>query len=92
MPSSKRREPAVKIVPAEGDDPLPVEVIEQAIVDIAEGMKKLTSTRLTRKAIVTLLHAQCGQGIGKGTIEIVLSNLETMEHHWLKPKQNKGEK
>lgn len=36
MPSSKRREPPVKIVPAEGDEPLPVEIIEQAIVDKAE--------------------------------------------------------
>lgn len=92
MPSSKRREPPIKIVPAGGDEPLPVEIIEQAIVDIAEGMKKLNSTRLTRKAIVTLLHASCGSGVGKGAIETVLSNLELLEHHWLKPKQNKGGK
>jgi hypothetical protein len=87
MQSRKRPAAAVNIVPANGDEPLPVEIIEQAIVDIAEGMQKLLSTRLTRKAIVTLLHASCGNSIGKGTIEIVLNNLELMEHHWLKPKR-----
>ncbi|PYS52418.1 MAG: hypothetical protein DMF68_01530 [Acidobacteria bacterium] len=76
------RKSAVKIVP--DDEPLPVEVIEQAIVDIADGMKKLNSTRLTRKAIVTLLHAS--SGVNKGTIEIVLNNLELIEHTWLKKK------
>lgn len=87
MPTQKRPEPSVKIVPADGDEPLPVEIIEQAIVDISEGMKKLNSTRLTRRAILTLLQAQCGSGIGKGTIETVLKALETMELHWLKPKK-----
>jgi hypothetical protein len=79
----KKLKPAIKIIP-EGNEPMPIEIIEQAIVDIAAGMKKLHSTRLTRKAIVTLLHAS--SGVNKGTIEIVLNNLELMEHTWLKKK------
>jgi hypothetical protein len=77
-----KKEPAVKIVPGADDEPLPVEIIEQSIVEIADGMKRLNSTRLTRKAIVTLLHAS--SGVNKGTIEIVLNNLELIEHTWLK--------
>ena len=76
--------PAVKIVPENEEEPMPVEIIEQAIIDIAAGMRKLNSTRLTRKAIVTLLHAS--SGVPKGTIEIVLNNLELIEHTWLKRK------
>jgi hypothetical protein len=80
----KAQPPAVRIVPENPDEPMPVEIIEQAIVDIAAGMKKLNSTRLTRKAIVTLLHAS--SNVNKGTIEVVLNNLEDLERNWLKSK------
>lgn len=64
--------------------PEPAEVIASAIVEIANGMKKLNSTRLKRRAIVTLIHEN--SKIGRGDIEIVLNNLEALEQTWLKPK------
>ncbi len=73
---------AVKIVPADGDEPLPVEIIENSIVEIAQAMVKINSTRLTRKAIVTLIHAN--SKVNKGDIEIVLNNLDELERTWLK--------
>lgn len=85
MSKKQAAQPAVNVTGVgNGDDEIPAEVIAQAIVDIAAGMKKLNGTRLTRKAIVTLLHAS--SGVNKGTIEIVLNNLELLERTWLKPR------
>lgn len=72
----------LEIIPTE--EPLPVQIIEQAIVDIAEGMKKLNSTRLTRKALIVLIQSQ--SGISRQTINIVLNNLTDLENDWLKPR------
>lgn len=69
-----------------GEDEIPAEVIATATEEIAAGMKRLNSTRLTRRAIVTLLHASCSGNVNKGTIEVVLDGLEGLERTWLKPK------
>ncbi len=66
------------------EPPIPAEVIANAIVDIAEGMKSVNSTRLTRRAIVTLIHEN--SGIARKTIEIILNNMDTLEDDWLKKK------
>lgn len=77
------KKPVVNLVPANGEEPLAVEIIEQSIVEIARAMKAINDTRLSRAAIVTLIHAR--SGVAKGAIELVLNNLEQMEKIWLKP-------
>lgn len=74
---------AIKVV-QEPEKEIPAEVIASAIVDIAAGMKKLNTTRLSRRAIVTLIHEE--SRIARRDIEIVLNNLETLEETWLKRK------
>lgn len=71
----------VKIV-QDVEKPIAAEVIAQSIVDIAQGMKKLSGTRLTRKAIVALIHEH--SKIARSTIEVILNNLESLETTWLK--------
>lgn len=66
------------------EHPIGAEIIAQSIVDIAEAMKKINETRLTRDAIVTLIHER--SKISKRDINIVLNNLEQMESFWLKRK------
>lgn len=72
------------IVVQKEDDPIPAEVIAQAIIDIGDSMKKLSETRLKRSAIVALIHDK--SKINKTVIEIVLNNLEQLEDTWLKTK------
>lgn len=74
----------IKIVPAEGNEPLPVQIIEDSIVEIARAMKAINNTRLTRKALVILIHHH--SRISQKDIEVVLNNLELMESIWLKKK------
>ena len=73
-----------KIVQEEGQE-IPAEIIAQSIVKIAKSMEAIGKTRLTRKAIVVLIHDQ--SKVSKRTIELVLNNLEAMEQVWLKKPQ-----
>lgn len=62
---------------------VPVAIIATAIVEIAAAMKVLNETRLSRRAIVTLIHEQ--STLPRRHIEIVLNNLDSLEETWLKP-------
>lgn len=64
------------------EKPIPAEIIAESIETIAKGMRKLNETRLTRRAIIALVHEN--SKIAKSTIEIVLNNLESLETTWLK--------
>jgi hypothetical protein len=64
------------------EKPIAAEIIASAIVDIGKGMNALNSTRLTRRAIVTLIHEN--SKVARTTIEIVLNNLDALEATWLK--------
>lgn len=64
------------------NEEVPATVMAKSIVEIANGMKKLNSTRLTRRAIVTLIHEN--SKVARSTIEVVLNNLESLESTWLK--------
>jgi hypothetical protein len=75
------REMAVKVTQPE--EPIAAEIIADSIVQIAEGMRRINSTRLTRKAIVILIQSQ--SKVPRLDIEIVLNNLADLEKDWLKP-------
>ncbi len=61
------------------------EILATAIAQIAESMVRINATRLTRKAIVVLIHDQ--SKLPKKSIEIVLNNLTDLEKDWLKKSQ-----
>lgn len=82
----KTNKPA-PIVHNDGPEPIAAEIIAQSIADIAEGMRKIANTRLTRRAIVTLLHEN--SKVPRGQIELVLNNLEDLDAIFLKPKITK---
>lgn len=60
------------------------EIIAQSIEAIATGMKKLNSTRLTRRALVILLAEQ--SHVNRGDVIKVLDALDRLEKTWLKPR------
>jgi len=76
--------PKPTVVPAPGDEPAAPELIEAAILTLAQGMKALNKTRLKYETIVTLLHAN--SGVGKPNIRLILNNLSELEDIFLKPK------
>ncbi len=66
-------------------DTIDAPVLERAIVDIATGMRKALTGRLTRKAIVVLIayHSK----VAMRDIEIVINNLEDLDNTWLSKKK-----
>lgn len=88
-------EPAVYAAPAKADAFVrsvlgPFEdmvALERAIADLAEGMRKLSATRLKRDTIILLLHD--ATKIGKRQIEYVLNALGQLESNYLKPVPSK---
>lgn len=83
MPRIDKKDVRVCIAPEEA--PLGVEIMEKSILAIAEAMRAINRTRLTRKAIVVLIAAE--SKLGKGTIEVVLNNLDALEEIYLKPRE-----
>lgn len=75
------RTKSVKVV-QEPEKEIPVEVIAKSIVEIAAGMKRINESRLTRDAIVTLIHEK--SKVARSTVHIVLNNLDRLEETWLK--------
>lgn len=73
-----------KQIEVENENKIPAKVIADSIVEIGKGMKTLNSTRLTRRAIVTLIHEN--SKVPRGTIDLVLNNLDSLEDVWLKKK------
>lgn len=79
-----KKSTASVIVPIKDEPPIAVELIESAIVSIAEGMKKINATRLKRTAIVVLLnHAT---KVSQRDINHVLDGMADLEKLYLVPK------
>ncbi len=76
----------VKVI-QDAEKEIPAEILAQSIVDIADAMAIMNRSRLTRHAIVTLIHAQ--SKIARRDIEIILNNLDLLETTWLKPRKIK---
>lgn len=66
-------------------DPLneiPVKVFEQAVLDVANAMKKLSESRLNRNAILALVKDSSGWP--KSTIGQIMDHLEAIGETYLK--------
>lgn len=57
-------------------------ILAQAIVEMSRATKKALSTRLTTKAIITLIAHE--SKLPRRDIEIVINNLLELENTWLK--------
>jgi hypothetical protein len=76
---------SVKVITKSGTEPLPTEVLETAIADLAAAMRKLNASRLKRETIIALLHDN--SKVAKGTIRVILNNLDNLEALFLKPRK-----
>lgn len=75
----KKQKKQVEVV---NEKEVPAKIIADSIVEISKAMRVINTTRLTRKAIVTLIHEQ--SKIARRDIEIVMNNLDSLEQDWLK--------
>ena len=67
----------VKVTVASGDEPLPLEVMEKAIVEISKFGAKINASKLNRRAIQLLVKDVTG--VSFGDIDKVLDALPKLE-------------
>jgi len=64
---------------------IPVQVLERAIVEIANSFKKLLASRLKTRAIVLLIQDAAGPvNVTRGQVEAVIFAAADLERHCLK--------
>lgn len=79
-----KENPSVKIV-KDGDKVVQVEIMEQAIVDVATAARKLLNSKLTKRAILVLIRDSIiGNNIGLKDIEVVLDCASKLDKRYLK--------
>lgn len=72
--------------PAKPLKPLPsAEELADSITEIARTMRAVFQSRLSKKAVVALIRANCNISIAN--IETVISNLERFDSIWLNEKK-----
>lgn len=61
---------------------VPTEILAQAIEDVAKGMRKLMTTRLTKRAILLMIRDY--SGVGMAEAERVIDSIENLDKRYLK--------
>jgi hypothetical protein len=80
----KNADPVVT-VKQNDEAPVAVEILAESIVQIANGMRRINASRLTRGALVVLLKD--ATGLAKHQIITVLNALDRLEAVYCKPKK-----
>jgi hypothetical protein len=62
------------------EQPVATEILAKSIVEIDRHMKAVLNAGLKRETLVALLHDS--SGIAKGTIRVLLNNLESLRSQW----------
>ncbi len=64
-------------------NPMDVTILADAIVAVSDAFEKLNSSRLTKRAIILLLHDL--SKVNKGEIESILYYAPLLKKHFAKP-------
>ena len=73
------------VIKKDKEDPIPVEVMERAIVDLAAGFKRMKSSRLSEKAIILLVQHSAGTTVvTQAQVKAVLDSAANLDRTFLK--------
>lgn len=71
------------------DNPEPLEILAQSIIDVSDAAKKMLSGRLKRSTIIILIQHACGNRVTRQQIEDVLDNTASLKDIYLVPPEKK---
>lgn len=77
----------IKVVAINNEPMEPIEIIQNSIIALAQGMKKINESRLNEDVIVTLLSRS--SNIPRGHVQSILRHLTQLEKLYLKPDPKK---
>lgn len=73
------------VITKDKEDPIPVEIMERAIVDVAAGFKRMAASKLSKKAIILLVQDSVGSTrITKRQVGEVLDAAANLDRDYLK--------
>lgn len=75
------------IVKQTEQNPVPVEVLAEAIVSISAGIKKLRAGPLNERCLLLLIQNAAPFTINQKQVRTVLDGIEQLEHEYLKPRK-----
>lgn len=78
----KTKKPVKVIVHQDPEKEIPVEILAKSISDIAKGMKQISESRLSKRALMLLIRDSSNVSLGE--IERVLKSLDSLERVYLK--------
>jgi len=70
------------------ENPEPMELVAQSIIDIAQAFEKIQNGRLAQRAVILLLHD--ATGIGKGDIKTILDVAPKLKDIYTRELKAKG--
>lgn len=87
---SKKTQKTITVTTDE-KDPVPAEIMAEAIVSISDSMKSLDASRLSRRALLLLIHDNCKtvpgyppKKPGMKEIEVVLNSISSLKKAYVK--------
>ncbi len=72
------------VVKNNDENPIPTEIIADAIIKISDAVTKMKSTRLTERAILLLIKDSISGNIGLGDIKTVLNAAQDLSKNYIK--------
>jgi hypothetical protein len=67
------------------DAEVPAQIIASSIVAIAEGIRRLRTTRLSDRALLVLIQDAAPEKIGLDKIRLVLDTIGQLDRKYVKP-------
>jgi len=75
----------IKVIKNE-EKPETPEILAEAIINIGEGMKALLNSRLSQRALITLLldMPDLRNKVSRSDVELVINNLPKLSSFWIR--------
>ncbi len=77
----------VKVV--DGENPVTTEIIADAVLAIAQGVRKLRAGRLNDRALVLLIQHATSPPMGQREVKAVLAGIDALEAEYLRKPASK---
>jgi hypothetical protein len=69
----------IKVI--QSDPEVPLEILAEAVLDVAKAAKAIMNGPLTRRAVILLIHDKCAGRVSKTAIEAVLDGAEGLHQY-----------
>jgi hypothetical protein len=81
---NKIPKPQPPIIKNDKENPIPVEVIAEAIIQVAKGFQAMRNSKLSRRAIILLIKDSCPGNPAISDISNILDSAASLDKKYIK--------